>query len=296
MKPNLEDTQVFLMVVDARSFTVAAERLAKTKSAVSQTVTRLERDLGAQLLYRSTRALALTEAGSEFYSHCCDIRDSYGKALASIKQYSVKPSGLLTITAPHTLSETLIVPAMTELLKIHPNIDIRLLANDAPMDLIDAQIDLAIRVGPLEVQTAKVSKLGMLYESLYVSPYYIKVMGGIPEDMHSLGRWQHIASDWQGQPIKYNLAGGVTFKVKPRFRCNSVHDIIALTLQGQGIARLPDIIVASHVKQGTLVKLEFVAASPVHTMHLFSKRPPEKVQSFVKILKRQLQQHDTWHR
>ena len=296
MKPNLEDTQVFVAVVEARSFTRAADNLARTKSAVSQAVTRLEQDLGVQLLYRSARSLSLTEAGRQFYSHCCDIRDSYENALADIKDSGAKPSGLLTITAPHALSDVLIVPVMTELINANPNIEVRLLADDRAVDLIDAQIDLAIRVGPLDLQSAKVSRLGTLHESLYVSPGYIEAKGGLPEDGTHLEHWQHIANDWQGQPVKYTLANGSTLRVKPRIRCNSLHDIIALVLQEQGVARLADIAVAEYVNQGRLVKLESVASTPVHTMHMFSKRPPAKVQSFVKILKRQLSVNPAWEK
>lgn len=294
MKPGLEDTQVFLAVVESRSFTLAAERLSRTKSAVSQAVTRLETGLGARLLHRSTRSLSLTEAGREFYSHCCDIRDSYDKALASIEYFGAKASGQLTITAPHVLSDHVIVPAISQLLDENPAISIRLLSDDKPVDLVEAQIDLAIRVGTLDLQTAKVSRLGMLNESLYVSPDYAQLMGGIPENMQALEHWQHIANDWQGQPVKYACSNGLSLRAKPRIRCNTLNNVVALVLQGQGVARLPDIAAGDYLEQGRMVKLEQVASSPVHTMHLFSNRPPDKVKRFVKILKSQLQAKKGW--
>lgn len=285
MKPSFEDIQFFLAVVEAKSFTMAADNLLRTKSAVSQGVTRLEKDLGVTLLYRSTRSLSLTEAGEEFYRHCCEVRDSYDNALESIKSFGAKPSGLLTVTVPHTLVETIVLPAVNQTISENSDIDIRLLADDKSVDLIDGQVDLAIRVGKLELQTAKVTKLGMLSESLYASHEYVQSKGGVPANLNEIQQWQHIAHDWQGQPVRYVTKGRLDIKVKPRVRCNTITDIIHLVAQGQGVARLPDITVQDYVRRGDLVKLEHLAVTPVHAMHMFANKTPMKVQLFIKTLK-----------
>lgn len=287
MKPSFEDMQLFLAVVEAKSFTAAADNLMRTKSAISQGVTRLEKDLGITLLYRSTRSLSLTEAGAEFYRHCCEVRESYDNALENIKSFGAKPSGLLTITVPHTLMETIVLPAVSQTLSENRDIDIRLLADDKSIDLIDGQVDLAIRVGKLDLQTAKVTKLGMLSESLYASKGYVALNGGLPKDLQTLQHWQHIAHEWQGQPVRYSTKTGLDIKVKPRVRCNTITDIIHLVLQGQGVARLPDVTVQHYVDQGELVKLEHLAITPVHAMHMFANKTPVKVQLFIKTLKQQ---------
>ncbi|AWF80415.1 hypothetical protein BTJ40_06095 [Microbulbifer sp. A4B17] len=289
MKPSLEDMQVFLAVVEARSFTLAADRLERTKSAVSQAVTRLESDIGTRLLYRSTRSLSLTEAGSEFYAHCREIKDIYNSALAGLRNSSDKLAGSLSVTAPHALCGPVIVPAIIKLAEQHPHLKIRLLANDSPMDLIESQVDLAIRVGNLELQSAKISKLGLLGESLYASPQLIDNQCGVPTDLTELENWPHISNDWQGSPLKYELQSGVQVRATPKIRCNSLHDIVQLTEAGIGVARLPDIIARKKVKNGILCPITSVAAAPIHYMHLFSKRPPAKVQIFVKAVKAQLQ-------
>ncbi|WP_226645939.1 LysR family transcriptional regulator [Microbulbifer variabilis] len=285
MKPSLEDMQIFLAVVEARSFTAAADKLVRTKSAISQAVTRLEEDLGTRLLYRSTRSLSLTETGTQFYAHCREIRDIYNNALADLKSSNKELSGMLTITAPHALCEPVIVPAIRQLNEQHPQLGVRLLADDVQMNLIDAQVDLAVRVGNLDMQSAKVSKLGILRESLYASRGYIEQQGGVPEDLTELLKWQHIINDWQGTPVKYQLDSKKEIRVIPKIRCNSLHDILQMTTIGLGIARLPDIIAAKLVREGLLRHLATVASTPVHYMHLFSKRPPPKVQHFTKILR-----------
>lgn len=285
MKPSLEDMQVFLTVVEARTFTLAAERLARTKSAVSQTITRLENDLGARLLHRSTRSLSLTETGAQFYSHCREIKDIYHTALSDIK---AKPSGVLSITAPHALCKSLVDPAIKAFIETNPDMSIRLIADDSAVDLVESQVDLAIRVGELDLQAAKAAKIGTLYESLYATPEYIAQQGGMPDNLMDIATWTHIASDWQGTPVKYNIGSKEVLRVNPKIRCNSLNSIIDLVEMGIGVARLPDITVARNVTQRTLVKIKAISKAPVHYMHLFSKNPPAKVQSFIQLLKARL--------
>jgi len=288
MKPNLEDMQVFREVVEGRSFTVAADRLGRTKSAVSQAVTRLEDDLGVRLLYRSTRSLSLTEAGTQFFAHCCDIRSAYDAALLEIKTTSANPSGTLSVTAPHALCAPVVVPSISQITKVYPRISVRLRADDAPTDLIESQIDLAIRVGEPDVQSAKVSKLGMLREGLYASPAYVAEHGGVPSDLTVLGDWDHIANEWQGVPVRYDLAGGATIRVKPKIRCNVMLDILHLAESGAGLARLPDIAAADSIAKGALVRLMEVGSVPIHSMHHFPKRPPAKIRVFAQLIREKL--------
>jgi len=286
MKPNLEDMQVFVTVVEAQTFTIAAERLGRSKSAVSQTVSRLEKDLGERLFYRTTRSLSLTEVGANFYSHCCDIRDIYQSALADIK---AKPTGTLTITAPHALCQSIVTPALNMFIRQYPELKVRLIADDVPKDLIESQIDLAIRVGSLEIQSAKVSKLGELSESLYASPDYITQQGGIPTELTEIVTWRHITSEWQGVPAKYQLPDGNTIRVTPSIRCNSLHDILYLANSGAGIARLPDICVTEQQHANTLCKIAELSVTPIHYMHLFDKQPPAKVKAFIELLRQSVQ-------
>lgn len=290
MKPNLEDMLVFTAVVEARTFTLAAEQLGRTKSAVSQAVTRLENDLGTRLLYRTTRSLSLTESGAHFYARCCDIKNTYTTAVADVKANRLEPVGTLSVTAPHALCEPVILPAVALLVEQYPNIQVRLLADDTAMDLIEAQVDIAVRVGSLDLQSARAAKLGTLHESLYASPAYVTDRGGLPEDLAEIENWNHIANNWQGIPVKYELPDGSRLRATPKIRCNALHHILCLTAMGAGVARLPDIAAARSMATGSLVKLAAVSSSPIHYVHLYSRTPPAKVKMFVKLMKQQLQQ------
>ena len=288
MKPSLHDMLVFLEVVEARSFTAAAKRLGRTKSAVSQAVARLEVDFGSRLLYRSTRSLSLTEAGTRLYAHCQDLRGTYETALGDLRADSVEPSGTLTVTAPHALCAPAVTPAISSFLDLYPKMRVRLLAEDSPVDLIEARLDLAVRVGMPKVQAARISKLGALGESLYASPDCIARNGGLPRDLAALAEWDHIANDWQGDPVSYPSAEGSRLRVAPRLRCSALPDILRLAEMGAGVALLPDLAAEESAARGALVRLFAIAVTPVYAMHHFRTRPPMKVRSFTRLLRAEL--------
>lgn len=286
---NLNDMLTFLAVVDARSFSAAADQLGRTRSAISQAVSRLEADVGARLLYRSTRSLTLTEAGSRLVERCRDIKRSYEDALNDIQDSAGKLSGNITVTAPHALCGSVLVPAVARFAESHPNMNVRLIADDARIDLIGAQIDLAIRVGQPSGQTARVAKVGTLGESLYASRSYVESQGGVPSTARELIGWSHIANDWQGTPTSYDLASGDRLEVQPQFRCNAFPQIMALVTESLGVARLPDMAAHKLVAHGDLVCLAQLGKVPIYSVHHFDKRPPAKIKSFLSALRKQFQ-------
>ncbi|WP_421782076.1 LysR family transcriptional regulator [Kiloniella litopenaei] len=288
MKPNVHDMLTFIEVVDTRSFTSASDRLGRSKSAISQTISRLEADMNTRLLQRSTRSLTLTDAGARFYDSCLAIKNAYDTALESIWEDQNNPQGTLSITAPHALCASVITPAIKIYLDRYPRMSVRLVAEDASVKLIEEHIDLAIRVGKLVGQTARVTKIGSLGEGLYAHPDYIRAQGGIPDDLNNLEKWAHIANEWQGNPVTYNLPKGVSFKVLPRARCNSLPDILKLAQSGLGIARLPDITATSDEKNNSLIKVSPLGDAPIYALHQFDTKPPHRVRDFITLIREQL--------
>ena len=285
MRPSLDDMIVFRSVVDARSFTLAAERLGRAKSAVSQIVSRLEADLNCRLLYRTTRALSLTEAGARFFAHCSDLQRAYDRAVADLSVGVTELSGTLAVTTPHALSAVLVAPAMELFLSRHPKMRIRMIAADEPVDLIEARIDLALRVGLRAGQTARIVTLGTLGECLYASPQYVERAGGMPPDLNALASWDHIANEWQGDPVTYRLGDADVIRVSPRIRCNTAPDILRLTEQGLGVALLPDLVARQAVAAGRLVRLHRIDATAVNAVHNFASIAPRKVTDFIGALR-----------
>lgn len=285
MKPSLEDMLVFETVVTARSFTSAAQQLGKTKSAVSQAITRMETDLGVTLLNRSTRSLNLTEAGARLLSYCRDIKDSYSDALDDMATTASRADGTLTVTAPHVLCSTLVMKAVASIATDYPELKVRLIASDSTLDLIGDQVDIGVRVGAVAPFSARTAKLGTLDEGLYTSPGYLAKMRGMPKTTSDLQNWHHVGNDWQGTPITYDLLSGEKMRVHPHLRCTSLFDVLAAVKAGIGIAQLPGIIADSAVTNGQLVSLAPVKASPIHYLHHYDRHTPHKVQLFIEALK-----------
>lgn len=288
MKPSYEDMMVFLTVADVRSFTAAANRMGRTKSAISQSVNRLESDLGMRLLHRSTRSLSLTEAGARLLPYCQDIAESYQSAQNEMAQTNAAPVGTLTVTAPHSLCASYIVPAITAFREKVPNVHVRLLADDASIDLIESQVDVAIRIGAPKLQTQTVSKIGSLKESLYASAFYIELKGGIPKDIVEIQDWNHLANDWQGSPVRYDMEGTIQqIRVVPHIRCTNAHDVLALAREHQGVARLVDMLAAPSVDNSILQRLCALPESPIYMLHHYGKTPPASVRVFRDALREQ---------
>lgn len=288
MIPNPVDMMMFLEVAETRSFTGAAARLGKTTSAVSQAVARLERDLDCRLLYRTTRAISLTDAGALALSHCREIKRTYEAATSELRTKEANPSGTLSITAPHALCGSVVVPALKNLCDDHRDLCVRVIADDAPIDLIERQIDLSVRVGTPDGATARISKIGALNEGLYASPAYIAERGGIPQAFEDLENWDHIANEWQGSPVRLTGPSRLEFRVSPRFRCNTVHDVLNFAEAGLGVALMPDIVAAAAVSRGGLICLFSLSATPIFAVHQFEGRAPAKVTQAIKALKQTL--------
>ncbi len=288
MRPSLDDMIVFRSVVDARSFTLAAERLGRAKSAVSQIVSRLEADLNCRLLHRTTRALSLTESGARFFAHCNDLQRAYDSAIADISANAAELSGTLFVTMPHALSAPLVAPATSLFLRRHPKMRVRLVTADRPIDLVEPRIDLAVRVGAQAGQAARIVTLGSLTESLYASPDYIRRCGGVPADAAAFVTWDHIANGWQGDPVTYHLGGAGALRVSPRIRCDTVLDSLGLADHGLGVALLPDLVARQAVVDGRLLPLARVDASAVHAVHNFAATAPRKVTDFIHALQKVL--------
>ncbi len=289
MKPSFDDMQIFWEVTETRSFTAAAERLGRTKSAVSQGVSRLEADLGTRLLHRTTRSLSLTDAGTRFLAHCRDLRSVYDMAVSDMSA-GTEPSGMLSVTAPDALSGPVVAPAVVDFVNRFPAVTVRFHSSDSTADLIGSQIDLALRIGEPKAQSAKISKLGSLRKYLYASPSLITAQGGAPKCLAELKDWPHIANDWQGNPVRYDTPDGQTLRVIPRIRCNSFNEVLRLVELGAGIARLPAIATAGRVGTNALEPLFDTGAVPVFAMHHFAQRPPAKVQKFVQMIRMKLKE------
>lgn len=147
MNPNLlPDLATFVLIIDQGSFTAAAKAAGATPSAISRSVSRLERALGSKLLHRTTRKLALSETGKMVYEHAQEMLNAAQMALDSGSSRQQVVQGKLTVSVPKAVGRFVIHPLMAEFLERYPDVDVCLRLEDRYMDLIDDGVDLALRI------------------------------------------------------------------------------------------------------------------------------------------------------
>ena len=188
---DLKPLAVFAEVVDAGSMSGAARRLGMSPSAVSQTIRALEQHGGVTLLHRSTRKLALTEAGERYYPHCQRMLEAARAAAQSLQHARDAPTGELRVSAPVGFAIH-VAPALAPLLDAAPELRLRLLVDDAMIDLIDHRVDVAIRAGRLADSNWIARRLCDFDMILCASPDYLE-RRGTPATLQQLPAHQWLA-------------------------------------------------------------------------------------------------------
>ena len=228
----------FAEVVAAGSLTAAARRLGMTPSAVSQHLRQLEGALGLALLHRSTRQLALTEAGARYIEGCAAMVAAARAADQALERHRDEPEGELRIAAPIGFGG-LLAQALAPL-RSHPKLTLRLLLDDALIDLIEARVDIALRAGSLPDSSLVARKLGSMAAQMCAAPAYLAQHGWprVPQDLAT--------HDWLGgRPssngaetlVLHNPAGEqATVQVSSRAHASQVTALHALCVEGWGIS------------------------------------------------------------
>ena len=182
---KFEDLQAFVAVVEAGSFTGAAERLGAAKSAVSRRVSALEERLGVQLLRRTTRTQNLTETGRSFYEHSARILADLEEAESAVQQEHGELRGTLRVALPLSFGVRHMCKPIASFSRLHPKIRFDLDLNDRRIDLVEEGMDLAIRIGHLPDSSLIARRLFDVRSVVCASPHYLSVHGEpqSPEDL-----------------------------------------------------------------------------------------------------------------
>jgi DNA-binding transcriptional LysR family regulator len=266
---DLEDLRTFVDVADAGGVSSAARRLGVSKSIVSRRLFRLEAELGVQLLARTTRGAALTEAGVTFREHAARVCAEINTALETIMPAG-ELRGRLRIAAPLSLGPTHLAPVFAEMARRHPLLHVQASYSDRFVDIIGEGFDCAIRVGYLNDSNLIARRVGPVHGKLVASPDYIREHGA-PETPDELLAHQALM---QGTETWQFLDGDKTISIHPqgRFKADNGTALAAAAVAGLGIAWLPDHIIKGYLDSGALVQV--VTRYPVPTGGLFVVRPP----------------------
>jgi DNA-binding transcriptional LysR family regulator len=258
MLDTLRGLYVFAHVAETQSFSRAAERLSITKSAVSKHVAQLEEQLGVQLIVRSTRKLALTEAGERVYASSAQMAGEAQAAHEAAHQHSSKIAGTLRITAPAALARIYLMPLIHDFVALYPDVSLELVVGDAFVDLVAERIDVALRIGgrtDASLITRRVSPVELL---LVASPDYLAKHGAPKQPADLVKHTWLVHAPTVNSVTKVKLTNGKrTESVEGRGRvyCNDGPTNIAGALAGLGILAVPDFEVAHEVHGGSLVRL-----------------------------------------
>lgn len=253
---KFEDLQAFVAVVEAGSFTAAADRLNAAKSAVSRRVSALEERLGVQLLRRTTRVLNLTETGSSFYEHSARILADLDEAEAAVQQEHGELKGMLRVALPLSFGVRHMCKPIAAFSKLHPKVNFDLNLNDRRIDLIEEGADVALRIGRLQDSSLIARRLFDVRAVVCASPHYLSVHGK-PETPADLQHHDCLVYSNLADPNKWSYVdedgGKHSVEVRPVLSASSGDFLANAAAHGMGVVIQPSFIASESIRRGNLV-------------------------------------------
>lgn len=254
MARDLNDTLIFVKVVEHGSFIAAARSMRLPKTTISRKVQELESRLGAQLLHRTTRKLGLTEAGNIYFEHCKRIARDLDEAENAIGQLQSGPRGWLRITAPYDIGINWIAPLLGQFHALHPEVRVEMQLSNESLDLIDKELDLALRIGDLPDSNLVARRLAVFRTQVYASPHYIARHGEPmhPDDLRHHRALAMLKSRRNGH-YAWTLddgAGEADYPVEPVLVANDPGPLKGALLCGEGLMLASDVTVKAYAEQG----------------------------------------------
>lgn len=287
---NLNRLIFFTAVVEAGSFTAAADRLGVAKAVVSHQIARLEEELGVTLLMRTTRRLQATEEGTVFYQRCIVILREAESAYEEMSLRGAEPSGTLTLTAPLDYGAAVVASTIADYLLAYPQMRVDVIFDDSVSDLIAERIDLSIRVGWLSDSSHQARRLGTFEQVLVATPTVAaRIPAGLaPADVANLP-W--IANGALKNPLRWTFSCDrtepVTIETRPIMTTDKTPTAYACMLAGVGISVFPDYMVETDIQAGKIVRLLpgwTLQQGGIHAVFPPARFRPARVRAFVDML------------
>jgi DNA-binding transcriptional LysR family regulator len=285
------DIAVFVRVVELGSFTKAADALEISKAAVSKYVNRLEQRLGARLLHRTTRRLALTEAGQALYGRSAAALAELAEAEHDVAQLTGKPRGMLRVTAPIYLGVTVLAAHIASFRAKYPEVRLDLDFSDRLVDIVKERFDLAIRISAMQDSSLVATRLAPCPTALVGSPAYFR-RHGTPKTPEDLMAHQGLGYSIVKTPNEWKFRAGkgrwVTITMPSTIRCNNDFALKQFALDGLGLALFPRFFVERELASGKLVQAIPDHAPPqlsINAVYETRRHLLPKLQAFLGFLK-----------
>jgi DNA-binding transcriptional LysR family regulator len=253
--PDLEALAIFAKVAEHRSFAGAADELSLSKATVSKAVARLEQKVGARLINRTSRRLALTDIGRSVAAQAGAMLAGAEAAEADALALSSTPRGLVRLAAPMSFGLKRIGPLLPDFLVVYPQVQVDLHLSDAVVDLIGEGFDAALRIGVLADSSLRARRLCPVTRRLVGSPAYF-ARAGRPSHPSDLAHHACIGYAYLPTPDiwRFSNAAGEEVSVRPTgpLRANNADVMMPALLAGQGLAVQPDFVIAAELASGAL--------------------------------------------
>jgi DNA-binding transcriptional LysR family regulator len=283
---RLEAMSVFVAAVEGGSLSAAGRTLRMPLPTVSRKVSELESHLKTRLLMRSTRKLALTDAGKTYLIACKRILEDVQEAQRAASGEYNAPTGELIVTAPIVFGRLHLLPVITEFLKAYPDVQVRLVLGDRALNLLEDHIDLAARIGDLPDSSLIATRLGQIRSVVCASPRYLK-QRGTPKHPSELARHDCVSFAGLGATDAWTFnsgSGHLLVPVRSRLIVNTAEAAIDAAILGAGITRVLSYQIAGALKAESLVavlrKFE-LPPLPVSFIYTGQRLLPLKLRAFM---------------
>jgi DNA-binding transcriptional LysR family regulator len=287
MQDRLDALTVFVAVADQRSFANAARQLSRSPASVTRAVAALEERLQARLFNRTTRSVALTDAGTRYLESCRRLLATYDEIEAVNFAERVEPRGWINATTPTMFGRLHVLPLVRSFLDSYPQIDVRMLLLDRVVSLVDEGLDLGVRIGQLPDSSLQAIRVGQVRRIVCATPEYISGHGApaAPRDLGSLS----LVACTAVTPIPdrwsfHGPSGVISVPVTPRLVVNTTAAAVDAALEGIGLTCIRSYQAEPHAATGRLqtVLVEYEPPpSPIHIVHPEGRHLPAKVRLFL---------------
>lgn len=290
--PLLDEMAIFVKVVETGSFSEAARQLGASPSAVSRSISRLEKALAIRLLQRTTRKLRLSDGGEEVFKGCQEMLNAARSVMAVSGQYTHEAEGLLRVSVPKAVGRFVVHPHMPQFLRLYPKVDVQLILEDRHVDLIDDNVDLSIRITDSPPPGLVGRPLLPIEHLLCATPNYL-AEHGTPNHPHDLLEHSCIYLGETPGDGRWKFRQGskaLTVGVKGRYAANHTGVRLDAVLQDVGIGSLPYFTARHALDDGRLVQVlaqwEFIASYHGQAWLLYSptRYLPPKLRVFIDYL------------
>ncbi|MEI1688342.1 LysR substrate-binding domain-containing protein [Acinetobacter baumannii] len=270
---DLNDLFFFVKIIECGGFSAASHELMVTKSLLSRRMAELENRLGVKLLNRTTRQVSVTEVGKIYYQHCKAMLIEAEAAEEAIEYLTSEPRGLIKLSCPINLLHINVSQMLNEFLALYPKVKLHVEATNRRVDLIDERFDLAIRIRPWPLPDSE-----LIVRELALARQFVVASPNLTSQYFSVSRPEQLA-DWPILMME-SFAPEYTWhlhsqdqqeaivKCYPRFTTTDLTALRNATLQGLGIAKLPELVVYEDLMKGTLENVLPEWQFPPEMIHL----------------------------